>query len=215
MKQYTYLALGDAYTAGISVPSSETFPYQTVQLLRHRHPFFNSPEVIAARGWSTEELVQQIEKTRFLTAYDFVSLQIGVNNQTRGKDADEFAMQFESLLLHAIRLAGSRTERVIVLSIPDWSITPFGIGRSAAGNEPEGLISAQIDEYNKRKEALSSQYQVHFLDVTTDGRANSADGSLHSSDGLHPSAVTYQKWAGKLFGLFDDIIRGDRQLAES
>jgi lysophospholipase L1-like esterase len=209
MKQYTYLALGDAYTAGISLPPSESFPYQTVQLLRHRHPGFSAPEIIAGRGWATHELLAFIEKTRFLAAYDFVSLQIGSNNQTRGDSTEEFSMYFESLLLHAIRLAGNQTDKVIVLSIPDWSYTPYGV--SLLPDRPEtAAVSARIDDYNRCKQDLSKHYDVRFLDVTTDLRNQKDDVSLHSEDGLHPSVIAYRKWAQDLSRFMEDSILSTR-----
>jgi lysophospholipase L1-like esterase len=205
MKQYTYLALGDAYTAGISIPPSESFPYQAVQLLRHRYPGFIAPEIIAGRGWATHELVAFIGKTRFLSAYDFVSLQIGSNNQTRGDSTEEFSMYFESLLLHAIRLAGNQTNRVIVLSIPDWSFTPYGA--SLRPDRPEMIsVSARIDDYNRCKQELCKHYDVRFLDVTADLRNQKDDASLHSEDGLHPSVLAYRKWAQEIFRFIDDWI---------
>jgi lysophospholipase L1-like esterase len=209
MKQYTYLALGDAYTAGISLPPSESFPYQAVQLLRHRHPAFIAPEIIAGRGWATHELIAFIEKTRFLAAYDFVSLQIGSNNQTRGDSTDEFSLYFESLLLHAIRLAGNRTDKVIVLSIPDWSYTPFGV--SLVPDRPEMAdVPSHIDDYNRCKQELCKRYEVRFLDVTTDLRNHKNDATQHSEDGLHPSMIAYHKWAQDIFRFIDDSILAER-----
>ena len=206
MKQYTYLALGDAYTAGISIPPSESFPYQAVQLLRHRHPGFGAPEIIAGRGWAAHELAAFIEKTRFLETYDFVSLQIGSNNQTRGDSTEQFSMYFESLLLHAIRLSGDRTDRIIVLSIPDWSYTPFG-----ANHHATGVVSGQIDQYNHCKSEICGRYGVRFLDVTTDLRRQKDDVTLLSEDGLHPSIIAYRKWAEDVAKFIEDRLIGEKQ----
>ena len=49
-KAYTYLALGDSYTIGQSVLSSENFPTQTVQLLNQQDYNFKSPEILATTG---------------------------------------------------------------------------------------------------------------------------------------------------------------------
>ena len=88
---YTYLALGDSYTIGEQVPLYESFPYQTVQLLRGAAATgdpvpgieVNAPEIISKTGWTTDELAAAIRENRFLPRYDFVSLLIGVNNQYR------------------------------------------------------------------------------------------------------------------------------------
>ena len=71
---FSYLALGDSYTIGELVPVYESFPYQSVQLLRKQHQLdFLAPEIVAKTGWTTDELLSSIQQTSFLTAYDVVS----------------------------------------------------------------------------------------------------------------------------------------------
>ena len=60
-KAYTYLALGDSYTIGESVPANENFPNQTVTLLCKKGYNFLSPEIIAITGWTTGELQAAID----------------------------------------------------------------------------------------------------------------------------------------------------------
>ena len=127
-KAYSYLALGDSYTIGQSVLSSENFPSQTVQLLNQQNYNFKSPEILATTGWTTDELQNNINNHVFTPPYDFVSLLIGVNNQYRGRSVENYKPEFESLLKQAIQFAGGNTNRVIVLSIPDWGVTPFANG---------------------------------------------------------------------------------------
>ncbi len=138
--QKNYLALGDSYTIGESVPIAESFPYQTVQLLRKAGYFFQAPEIIAKTGWTTDELQQGIKNSRLLPAYDIVSLLVGVNNQYRERSSAEYSADFENLLENAIRFANGKRDRVYVLSIPDWSVTPFAAGRNRS------VISRAIDQ---------------------------------------------------------------------
>src|SRR5690349_12637420 len=126
---FTYLALGDSYTIGESVPIYESFPYQTVQLLRRAGHNFHAAEIVAKTGWTTDELFNNITHTKLQSPYDFVSLLIGVNNQYRGRPVDEYKTQFNELLQQAISFAGNKPSHVIVLSIPDWGATPFAAGR--------------------------------------------------------------------------------------
>ena len=90
MKQYSYLALGDSYTIGEQARIHESFPYQTVQLLRAKGFSFYAPEIVAVH-FTTEELNTLIDETKLLPQYDFVSLLIGVNNQYRGRTTENFA----------------------------------------------------------------------------------------------------------------------------
>ena len=80
---YSYLALGDSYTIGESVPAQDNFPNKTVQLLKTAGYDLKQAEIIAKTGWTTDELQDNINKHTFTAPYDFVSLLIGVNNQYR------------------------------------------------------------------------------------------------------------------------------------
>lgn len=189
--KYTYLALGDSYTIGEQVPIAGSFPYQAVQLLRRSGYAFYAPEIIAKTGETTDELLAQIERTVFLPSYDIVSLLIGVNNQYRGRSVDNFGEEFTMLLLKCIRFAGGDKTRVIVLSIPDWGVTPFAKGKDRA------KIAKEIDAYNAVCAKISAEMQCRFIDITAAQRADAADTGFVAADGLHPSAKEYEKWAVK------------------
>jgi len=192
-KVYSYLALGDSYTIGQSVLSSENFPSQTVQLLNQQYYNFKSPEILATTGWTTDELQNNINNHTFTPPYDFVSLLIGVNNQYRGRSVENYKPEFESLLKQAIQFTGGNANRVIVVSIPDWGVTPFANGRDRA------QIAKEIDDYNAANKYISGIYKVNYIDITPGSREAATDLSLVAGDGLHPSAKEYARWAQKVF----------------
>jgi len=146
--QPTYLALGDSYTIGESVPLHESFPYQLVQQLRAKHPGFNAPEIVAKTGWTTNELATHLIHTLLQKQYDFVTLLIGVNNQYRNLSITEFDQEFTFLLLKALQYNGHQNNRVFVLSIPDWSHTPFAQNKAQETGLDLAETSAQIDAFN-------------------------------------------------------------------
>lgn len=190
---YYYLALGDSYTIGESVLLTENFPYQTVQLLRKAGYNFAAPEIIAKTGWTTDELQVAIDKHQFLPSYDFVSLLIGVNNQYRGRSVENYKTEFEHLLKQAISFAAGKADHVIVISIPDWGVTPFAEGRD------RNQIAKEIDEYNAANKTIAEKYKVNYVDITSGTREASSDPTLVAPDGLHPSAKDYKRWAEKIF----------------
>ncbi len=200
-KIYSYLALGDSYTIGESVLSAENFPNQTVQLLKHRGYDFTSPEIVGRTGWTTDELQNNINNRTFSQPYDIVTLLIGVNNQYRGRWVDTYKPAFENLLRHAIQFAGGNAEHVIVLSIPDWGITPFAAGRD------RDQIAREIDEYNTANKTISEKYNVNYIDITPWTREAANDPSLVAADGLHPSAKEYKRWSEKLADKIITIIQ--------
>ncbi|MEP7255647.1 MAG: GDSL-type esterase/lipase family protein, partial [Ferruginibacter sp.] len=123
----TWLALGDSYTIGQSVTIAETFPAQTANLLKQSGINIGLPDYIATTGWTTINLDAAI-KTKDPGMYDVVSLLIGVNDQYQRHDTTGYRQRFTGLLTKAIELANGKKENVFVLSIPDYSVTPFAAG---------------------------------------------------------------------------------------
>jgi len=187
----TYLALGDSYTIGQSVGEAERFPAQTVAQLRQQGLRVADPVYIATTGWTTEDLQAAIASRNPANA-DLVSLLIGVNDQYRGMDTGGYALRFRQLLDKAISLANGKQSRVFVLSIPDYSATPF----VSADQKPR--VSMQIDWFNAINKRITSAYGISYTDITPSTREAATNSSLIASDGLHPSGTEYKKWADML-----------------
>lgn len=186
-----YLALGDSYTIGESVAESGRWPVQLVALLRERGVAIQDPRIIARTGWTTDELSAAMDEQEPLGEWDFVSLLIGVNNQYRGRTVEDYRPEFERLLQRAIALAGGRSDRVIVLAIPDWGVTPFG----AKSGRDLAAVAAQLDAYNAAKRAIAQSHGVAFVDIAPVSRTRGGDSAMVAEDGLHPSAALYAEWA--------------------
>lgn len=198
---YSYLALGDSYTIGESVPLHESFPYQTVQLLRKAGIQFHTAEIVAKTGWTSSELAEHMLHTQLNEQYDFVTLLIGVNNQYRGLAVEEFQTDFEFLLRKAIHLSGVKPDHVIVLSIPDWSVTPF------AANNDSKKISEEINRFNSVCESVAKKFNTHFINITEETRKAANDRSLLATDHLHYSGKEHAVWAEKTAAVMKEIIR--------
>lgn len=183
---YRYLALGDSYTIGESVAEDERWPNQLATFMDSRNI---DVTIIARTGWTTSELWQGIQAADPQGTYDMVSLLIGVNNQYRGYDIDEYREEFRFLLGKAIEFVGGKPEHVFVLSIPDWGVTPFAAGRD------RGLISSEIDAFNAVNLEEAKKANVNYVDVTPISRGAVNDPSLIAADGLHPSGKMYTEWA--------------------
>jgi lysophospholipase L1-like esterase len=203
-KKIYYLALGDSYTIGQSVSPAENFPNEVVALLKKDSINIQQPRIVARTGWTTDELEAGIVTANavdpLLSSYDFVSLLIGVNNQYRGRAVENYKTEFEALLKKAIHFAGDRTDHVIVISIPDWGVTPFAAGRD------RGQIAKEIDGYNAANKQIALQHNVEYIDITPWTREAAIDSSLLASDGLHPSGKEYERWAERIASLFKTKI---------
>jgi len=198
---HTLLCLGDSYTIGESVQPFENFPNQTINLLKREGYAFEAPEIVARTGWTTDELQGAIDKHALKDPYDLVTLLIGVNDQYRGRAVEDYRPRFESLLRQAIHFANGKADHVIVLSIPDWGVTPFGKDRDTK------QISTEIDNYNSVNKAIAEKYKVGYIDVTAASREANSDPQLIASDGLHPSAKEYAKWSEKLSLVIKSLLK--------
>jgi lysophospholipase L1-like esterase len=187
---WSYLALGDSYTIGQSVEVADRYPVQAVQLLRAAgHQGTKDPDIIATTGWTTGDLLNALENAHPAPVYNIVTLLIGVNNQFQGRSQAEYKQQFTALLQQSIVLAGNNPSHVIVLSIPDYSVTPFARGSNTS------FIASQIDSFNRINQGVSMNYKVNYVDVTAESRKAAYDPSLLADDGLHFSGKEYGIWA--------------------
>ena len=183
------LALGDSYTIGQSVPDSVRFPNQAKKILGSYGKNISTVRYVATTGWTTADLQYALQANPITNTYDYVSLLIGVNNQYQGRSLEEYKVQFTDLLQSAIRYAGNRRSHVFVVSIPDYSVTPFAASYDTA------RISREIDQFNAANFTISQQYGVNYINITPGSRDARYDPSLVAYDGLHPSGKEYTKWA--------------------
>jgi lysophospholipase L1-like esterase len=187
-----FLALGDSYTIGESVKASERWPVLLAELLRKEGKDVSDPQIIARTGWTTAELSAAIDAAKIAAPYDLVGLLIGVNNQFRGLKEDDYRKEFAALVKRAVGFARDNPGRVIVLSIPDYGVTPF-----AKNSDPKS-IGAAIDRFNTINKEEATKAGVRYVDVTPISRKATDDPSLIAEDGLHPSGKMYAAWAAQV-----------------
>ncbi len=196
-----YLALGDSYTVGHGVAPAESYPFQTKNWLNANGlNGIKDPLIVATSGWTTVNLQAAIASQNPEGPFDAVSILIGVNDQYQGADTAEYRTRFTQLLQKCIVLANNLPDHVFVLSIPDYSVTPFG------KNLDVKMISKEIDEFNAINKELALLYKVQYLDITPSTRLAAYDPELICPDGLHPSGLEYKKWSEKLGPLIKTIL---------
>ncbi|MBC6400790.1 MAG: SGNH/GDSL hydrolase family protein [Ekhidna sp.] len=193
-KKYTLLALGDSYTIGESVAASDRWPAQLSAKLK-KDSITLEPTIVANTGWTTDELISGITKSDVTGTFDLVSLLIGVNNQYRGYDEDQYEKEFKVLLDKAIKFANGNNHHVFVMSIPDYGITSFA--------EEKGLDAAKIahelDSYNAIAQKIATLRDVSFINITPISRKADKIPDLTAADGLHPSGRMYGMWVDYMY----------------
>jgi lysophospholipase L1-like esterase len=186
-----FLALGDSYTIGESVAPSDRWPNQLAAQIRDGKIDLSDPLIIARTGWTTGDLLSAMDAAKLTDKYDLVMVLIGVNNQYQGRSEDEYRHQFVELLNRSIALADGKADRVVVLSIPDWGVTPFG--RSSDAQQ----IAKEIDRFNAINREETKKTRAAYVDVTPASRQAATQPDLVADDGLHPSAKQYALWVAE------------------
>jgi lysophospholipase L1-like esterase len=184
----SFLALGDSYTIGEGVADTDRWPSQLAARLRAAGQPIDDPRIIARTGWTTVELLAAVAGEQVEGPFDLVTLLAGVNDQYGGQGVERFRGRFDRLLRIARGLA-KLPARLIVLSIPDWSVTPF------AADRDRRAIAREIDQFNDVCRTTTVEAGARYLDITPLSRQAGNDRALLVSDGLHPSAAMYSMWA--------------------
>lgn len=183
-----YLALGDSYTIGQSVDTSDRWPIQLDAKLKDEGFAVERTDIIAQTGWKTSDLLNAIEDTN-LEDYNLISLSIGVNNQFSGIPFEVYTSEFDELLGRIIDAAGS--SRVFIVSIPDYGVTPFGSNNSET-------IAQELDEYNEYARLKCDTLNIPYINITEISRILGASEGALASDNLHPSGTQYALWVDEM-----------------
>jgi lysophospholipase L1-like esterase len=196
------LALGDSYTIGEGVEPDQRWPEQLAAKLRATGLDVPPPRVIAATGWRSDDLARAIARTELDPPYALVTLLIGVNDQYQDFREKSYPQRFTALLKRALELAGDDRKRLIVVSIPDYSVTPF------ARKMDRAKVRAALERYDSVNREIASRQGIVHVDVTEISREAATNGSLLADDGLHPSAAMYARWVEKILPLAERALRG-------
>lgn len=187
-----FLALGDSYTIGESVSVENRWPNILARELVSHDIALNEVTIVAKTGWTTDELMSHLKNTNISGNYDLVGLCIGVNNQYRGRSAEEFRTQFSAALDMAVAYAKNNVENVFVLSIPDWSVVPFAEGRDLK------KIRKEINSYNKIKKEVTQAKNCTFIDITRVSRKAKHEKKYVARDSLHFSGSMHELWVTEI-----------------
>ncbi|KAA1243628.1 SGNH/GDSL hydrolase family protein [Aquimarina sp. RZ0] len=201
IKKFSFLALGDSYTIGQGVEQNKSWPFQLRDSLQNTTRKIPQLTVIAKTGWTTSDLIQAIEQED-PESHDLVSLLIGVNNQFQNLELSEFQQEFTLLLNTAVSLAGNKN-KVIVISIPDYGVTPFGGGLFG----DSVTIAKELNVYNAYIRQQCLEQDISFIDVTTISRAFQNAPMALAPDNLHPSGFQYSEWVKKILPVAEEILK--------
>ena len=134
--------------------------------------------------------------------YNFITILIGVNNQYQGIPFSKYELEYNELIDRAIALLGGDSDHLIVVSIPDYSVTPFA---SASDTD---RIATEIKRYNDYKKEITEAKGARFVYITDLTQNAKEDASLLANDGLHPSGKSYSQWVERIIPELNKIVNG-------
>lgn len=184
-QSFSYLALGDSYTIGEGVAENMRWPNQLSKALFDDKIKVSPVRIIAKTGWTTRNLIDAIAKEK-PQKHDMVSLLIGVNNQYQGKPFDQFEKELKELLNIAISLSND-PNKVFVVSIPDYGVTPYGANKRET-------IAEELNRYNAFTAELCANLHIPYVNITPISRDLGSNDNALAADKLHPSGYQYSKW---------------------
>lgn len=186
-----YVALGDSYTIGTSVAASDRFPDQLVAALGPMEPTLTLVANLATNGFTSRDVIDV--ELPALDAYDpeFATLLIGVNDVVQGVPLDRYEANVVTILDEL--LAWLRPERIVVVAVPDYTVTPQG----ANYGDPAAQRAAIVAN-NAAMAGLAAERGIAFVDIFDISSEAATDRSLVADDGLHPSGAQYARWVERL-----------------
>ena len=196
-----YIALGDSYTICEGADINESWPKLLAEHLNEKGipvELIANPSVT---GYTTQQLIEQELPLLKKSKIDFVTLLIGVNDWVRGFDTAMFAQNF-SFILNEIERQISNKNQILIITIPDFGVTPTG-ARYSGGRD----ISKGITEFNTIILKEAAKRNLKTVDVFELSKGMRDDAGLVAKDGLHPSAKEYALWEKLILPLATSILK--------
>lgn len=196
-----YVALGDSYTIGAGVEEYERWPNLLVDHLNEEGIEIELVTNPAQTGWTTKQLLSLEMPVLQAAQPDFVTVMIGVNDYFQRVAPELFQERFAQIL-DEVQTELADPSQVVVVNIPDYSVTPTGARYDFGG------VSEGIQDFNRIIEAESSQRGLQVVNVYDVSLEASERPEWIATDGLHPSGLQYQAWEELIFPVVQEVLEG-------
>ena len=195
-----YVAIGDSYSIGEGASPNESWP---ALLTRHLNDKGLHVDLVAnpsRTGWTTQQAIARELPIFVESKPDFATLQIGVNDWVQGVDAETFRKNFTDLVDQMLAMLRDKN-RFLIVTIPDFGVTPTGPKYARGRNISEGIAS-----FNKIITEEATKRGLRVVDVFRISKQMGDEPSLVAADGLHPSAKEYAAWEKVIFPAALDLL---------
>lgn len=200
-----YVAIGDSYSIGEGARLAESWPALLANRLRSAGIPIHLIANPSRTGWTTQQAIDRELPVLEEAGANFVTLQVGVNDWVQGVDATTFRKRFRFLVDEILKRVGD-PRRLLVINVPDFSVTPNG-PRYGRGRD----ISDGIASFNRIISDESDRRGLQVVDVFELSKGMRKDKGLVASDGLHPSAQEYAEWEKRIFPVALGLLSRDER----
>src|SRR5438132_12368560 len=188
-----YVAIGDSYSIGEGASPNESWPALLTRHLNDKDVHVDLVANPSRTGWTTQQAIDRELPIFVDSKPNFATLQIGVNDWVQGIDAETFRKHFVVLANRMLGVLPSKN-RLLVVSIPDFGVTPTGPRYARGRNISEGLT-----RFNQIIVEESEKRGLRVVDVFQLSKDMGKERSLVAADALHPSAKEYAEWEQIIF----------------
>jgi acyl-CoA thioesterase I len=196
-----YAVIGDSYSCGEGAKPSESWPVLLTQHLKREGVDVDLVSNPSVTGWTTKDAIDK-ELPKFIRSNPtFASLLIGVNDWVQGVDETTFRNRFSYLIDQMVAVLPNK-KKLLVVTIPDFGVTPAGPKYSRGRNIHEG-----IKQFNQIASEEAAKRGLKVVDIFPLSKKMGEDTSLVAKDGLHPSAKAYAEWEKIIFPAALELLK--------
>lgn len=188
-----YVAIGDSYTVGEDVSSDESWPEQLVGELKENSVSVSLIANPSVTGWTTQDVIDKELKIFENSNPEFATLLIGVNDWVQGVSKETFKNNL-IIILGQMQNKLPDKQKLILVTIPDFSKTPTGKNYDRNGDAEEGIL-----EFNNIIKEEGQKRNLPVVDIYPISQQTTNDPTLIASDGLHPSGKQYKLWTNEIY----------------
>lgn len=192
-QSWRYVALGDSYTIGEGVREADRWPNQLVKRLQADDITIELVANPGRTGWTTQQLIDHELPVLAESDADLVTILIGVNDYVQGVSQEQFQANLETIIQYTLQHVS--TDQIILVTIPDFSVTPAGAGFG----DPE-QIHADLLKFNQVIQAVGTANNIAVVDIFDLSSADTV------TDGLHPSATQYKTWVDRIYPVINSVL---------
>jgi len=194
-----FIALGDSYTICEGASWEESWPVTLTEKLSNAGIPIQLVANPSRTGWTTQDLIEKELPVFDSSSPTFATLLIGVNDWVQGVTMESYRINLCFIIDHVQKKIGNK---LLLITIPDFSVTPEGPKYSKGRNIPEGLQQFNLiikDEAKKRN--------LECVDIFPASLEMKDNPLLIAADGLHPSSGEYALWEKLIFPAAYKILK--------